>query len=97
VTTQIGNLFAQRTERASVLSTRPARNRLILAGILSELAVIAVIVYAPPVQRLIGTHSFPLANWLFLFAWAPLLLVTDEARKFVLRSRERTPAPGGGS
>jgi len=97
VTTQIGNLFAQRTERASVLSASPARNRLILAGILSELAVIAVIVYAPPVQRLIGTHSFPLANWLFLFAWAPLLLVADEARKFVLRSRERTPAPGGGS
>jgi len=97
VTTQIGNLFAQRTELVSAFSAPVARNRLLLWGILSELAVIALVVYAPPVQRLIGTGPFPLSNWIFLFAWAPLLLVADEGRKLLLRGRTRARTPGGGT
>lgn len=97
VTTQIGNLFAQRTERAPALTTPPRGNRLIRAGILSELAVIALIVYAPPVQRLIGTQAFAASDWLFVLAWTPLLLVADEARKLVLRARDRSTPAGGGS
>lgn len=97
VSTQIGNLFAQRTQRMPLLLARPRGNRLIWVGILSELAVIALIVYAPPVQRLIGTQAFAATDWLFVLAWTPLLLVADEARKFVLRARDRGTVPGGGS
>lgn len=95
VTTQIGNLFAQRTERVSGFRTDVFGNRLLWAGILSELVVIAAIVYVPPVQRLIGTQAFAAGNWLFLFMWAPLLFLADEGRKFWLRHRERTTRAGG--
>jgi magnesium-transporting ATPase (P-type) len=94
VTTQIGNLFAQRTERASSLRVPAFENRLLWLGVASELAVIAAIVHWPPAQRLVGTGPFALLNWAFLFAWTPLLLLADEARKWVLRRMEKTKHTG---
>ncbi len=95
VTTQIGNLFAQRTERISVFRIGLFSNRLLWVGIISELLVIFLIVYAPPLQKIIGTQGFSPQNWLFLFAWAPLLLIADECRKFLLRCWERRKHHGG--
>ncbi len=85
VTTQIGNLFAQRTERMSVFRLGLFTNRLVWVGIASELALIFLIVYVPLFQRVFDTAAFPLENWLFLFAWAPALLLADELRKALLR------------
>jgi magnesium-transporting ATPase (P-type) len=70
-------------------------NRFLWVGIISELLLIVLIVYAPPFQKIIGTQAFSAANWLFLFAWAPLLLIADECRKFLLRYWERRKHPGG--
>jgi Ca2+-transporting ATPase len=39
----------------------------------------------PFFQEVFGTAPFPLQNWLFLFAWAPVLLVAEELRKAVGR------------
>ncbi len=89
VTTQIGNLFAQRTERISFFRTPLLNNRLIWVGIASELALVSVLIYTPFFQGLFGTGAFPLRNWLFLFAWTPSLLLADELRKAVLRWRLR--------
>jgi magnesium-transporting ATPase (P-type) len=89
VTSQIGNVFAQRTERASVFQIGWFSNRLIWVGIAIELLLIGCIVYLPPIQNFIGTSHFPLENWLFLFIWTPILLLADEARKAVLRWYER--------
>jgi magnesium-transporting ATPase (P-type) len=89
VTTQIGNLFAQRTTRNSIFKTRLAKNPLIWIGILSELLVAAVIVYLPFMQRFIGTAAFPLKYWLFLFALIPILLLVDELYKLVMRQKEK--------
>lgn len=94
VTTQIGNLFAQRTERASALRVPAFGNRLLWLGVASELAVIAAIVHWPPAQRLVGTGPFELFNWVFLFAWTPLLLLADEVRKWALRRMEQTKHTG---
>jgi Ca2+-transporting ATPase len=98
VTTQIGNLFAQRSERNSFFRTRLFGNRLIWLGIATELALIAGITYVPFLQEFIGTGAFPLANWLFLFAWMPSLLLADELRKAWVRRRERQThrLPAGG-
>jgi potassium/sodium efflux P-type ATPase len=93
VTTQIGNLFAQRTERISVFRIGLFSNRLVWWGIASELLLIAGIVYLRPLQALIGTAAFPPANWIFLFAWTPSLFFVDELRKALARRRERL-APG---
>jgi P-type Ca2+ transporter type 2C len=43
----------------------------------------------PVFQQLFGTAPFPLWNWLFLFAWTPILLVADEGRKALARRRAR--------
>jgi Ca2+-transporting ATPase len=85
VTTQIGDLFAQRTERASAFRIAWFKNRLIWIGIATELVLIFLIVYTPLLNVFIGTAPFPLKNWLFLFAWMPALLLVDEVRKFLVR------------
>jgi len=87
VTTQIGNLFAQRTERVSFFRTPLLNNRLLWIGIASELALVSLLIYTPFFQSIFGTAAFPLKNWLFLFAWAPSLLLADEVRKALLRVR----------
>jgi magnesium-transporting ATPase (P-type) len=99
VTTQIGNLFAQRTERTSAFRLSWFNNRMLWIGIVSELLIVSMIIYIPFFQHLFGTASFPLANWVFLFAWTPSLLLADEFRKALLRQRENgrksVPKEGG--
>ncbi|MDD1669812.1 MAG: cation-transporting P-type ATPase, partial [Methanomicrobiales archaeon] len=89
VTTQIGNLFAQRTERESFFKTPIFNNRFLWVGILSELAIVNILIYTPWLQPLFGTAAFPVGNWLFLFALAPVLLLADEVRKALVRRKER--------
>jgi magnesium-transporting ATPase (P-type) len=97
VTTQIGNLFAQRTEHISVFRMGFFTNRLLWIGIVSELMVIFLIVYTPLFQKIIGTQAFSLYNWLFLFALAPSLLAADECRKWLIRGRKRKTTQRGDS
>ncbi len=89
VTTQIGNLFAQRTERSSILRIGFFKNRLVWAGIAAEIGLLLMIVYVPFLQKVIGTSGIPLEGWLFLIAWTPALLLADEARKAFVRRGER--------
>lgn len=89
VTTQIGNLFAQRTNRISSFCLPLFNNLLLWVGIATELLLITCITYVPLFQRFIGTYAFPLRNWLFLFVWTPSLLLVDEIRKALLRWQEK--------
>ena len=89
VTTQIGNVLAQRTERSSIFSTVFFSNPMIWVGIASELIIIFLIIYLPFFQNIIGTAPFPVENWIFLFALAPALLLAEELRKGVLRMIEK--------
>jgi magnesium-transporting ATPase (P-type) len=89
VTTQIGNVFAQRTERASIIRIPLFNNRLLLVGIAVELLVVTAVIYLPPLQGIFGTAAFPAHYWLFLFAWTPSLIIADELRKYLVRRRAR--------
>jgi P-type Ca2+ transporter type 2C len=89
VTTQTGNLFAHRTDRRSVFEIGLASNRYAWAAIGTEVALIAAIVYAPPLQAVIGTAAFPAWLWIPLVAATPTLLAIDEGRKALLRRRDR--------
>jgi P-type Ca2+ transporter type 2C len=89
VTTQIGNLFAHRTERVPIRRAGWTGSRLLWIGVASELAVIAAVVYLPPLQAVVGTAPFPAWLWLPLLAVAPALLIIDEVRKALLRHRTR--------
>lgn len=89
VTTQIGNLFAQRTETISSFKIPLFKNRLLWLGVAFELVLIFLIVYTPVMHNFIGTNSFPLSYWVLLFSFAPVLLLADELRKLVVRNREK--------
>jgi magnesium-transporting ATPase (P-type) len=88
VMTQIGNLFAQRTEKVSAFKMSLFSNRLIWIGIASELALILLIVYTPFMNAFIGTGPFPPIYWLFLILWIPSLLLIDEFAKAIIRRRD---------
>jgi len=89
VTTQIGNVLAHRTERSSIFKVGFFTNKMVWAGIASELIIILIVLYVPLFQEIIGTAPFPVENWLFLFAWAPALLLAEELRKGVIRMIEQ--------
>jgi magnesium-transporting ATPase (P-type) len=81
VTSQIGNLFAQRSEHISVFRIPFFNNRMLWVGIASELILVLLITYVPLFQDFIGTGPFPLVNWLFLFVWTLILILVDELLK----------------
>ena len=89
VMTQIGNLFAQRTESRSALRMGWGRNRLVWVGVATELALLALLLYVPVLQRLFDTAPLSLSSWLFVGVWTPSLLLADEGRKALVRRRAR--------
>jgi len=95
VATQVGNLFAQRTERASVFHTGFFRNRLVWVGIATEVGLLLLIVHVPFLQSIFGTAGFPAQGWGFLLLCVPALLLADEGRKAQRRFRDRATNPGG--
>ncbi len=90
VATQVGNLFAQRTERLSSFKIKAFVNPLIWIGIAVELTLIFSVIYIPFFQHIFQTASLPPSSWLFIFAWTPLLLMADELRKWIVRRRAAT-------
>ena len=82
---QLGTLFATRTNVAPAFSLSPFRNRWLLPGIAAELVVLLGIVYVPFVQHALATNAFPPVTWIYLYSIAPIILVLEETRKFVVR------------
>jgi magnesium-transporting ATPase (P-type) len=87
VATQMGNVMACRTDRESVFRTGLFANKLVLWGIASELAIISLLVYTPFLQRIFGLAPLGFREWAFLFAFAPLLLIMEEGRKWLVRRK----------
>jgi magnesium-transporting ATPase (P-type) len=87
VATQMGNVYAQRTESLSVLRLSLGSNPFVWWGIATEALLIVLLVYTPLLQRVFGTAPFPWEHWLFLLAWTPALLLADEGRKVLVRRR----------
>ncbi|RZM79513.1 cation-translocating P-type ATPase [Leptolyngbya iicbica] len=92
VACQVGNLFACRSEWRSACRVRPRLNRWILVGLLTEWALVAALLYVPPLQAIFNT--VPLAGWQWglVFTWPLVLLGAEELRKFWWRRRSpRSP------
>jgi Ca2+-transporting ATPase len=89
VITQMGNLFAQRSEHTSVFRSKPFSNRLIWVAVAVALAIVSIVIYVPFFQRFFHTAGFPASNWLFLLALSPIVLFADELRKAVFHLRDR--------
>jgi magnesium-transporting ATPase (P-type) len=95
---QVGTAFAARTERASLRSIGVLSNRLLLWGICFELALAAVLIYAPPFQSLLATAALDPHMLLFAVPFPFIVWGADELRRWLLRRREarrrRVPPAG---
>ena len=101
VATQVGAVFGCRTDRASIFHAGFLRNRLVIVGVGVELTLLGLLVYTPLLQGVFNTAPIGLREWLFVFAWTPVIFLADELRKAWLRHREQTGrrvglASGGG-
>ncbi|HEX2913791.1 MAG TPA: cation-transporting P-type ATPase [Chloroflexia bacterium] len=92
VATQIGAVMGCRSERQSIFRLGFTTNPLVLLGIGVELALLATIVYLPFAQVVFNTAPLDQADWLFVFAWTPVILLLDELRKLWLRWKDNQQA-----
>jgi len=78
---QIGNLIGRRHRDRSGFDLGLVRNKLILAGILIQVVFSWATLYAPALNRVLGTQ--PVEGWIYALAWAgvPFLFLSDLARK----------------
>jgi len=86
VATQIGNIFACRTDRESVFRVGLFSNRLVLLGIAAELGVLLGLIFIPPLPTLFGLSPLAFAEWGVLLVFPPVMLGLEEARKWLVRS-----------
>jgi magnesium-transporting ATPase (P-type) len=93
VAAQVGNVFACRTERASVFQVDLLRNRLVLVGIVAEVAVLLALIFVPPLRHLFGLAPLALKEWAPLAAFPGIVLGLEEGRKWMVRRRR--PSEGG--
>jgi magnesium-transporting ATPase (P-type) len=94
VTTQIGNAFAQRTNRESVFKVGLFSNKYLMWGIAAELAMINVLIYVQPFQGIFQHGPLGIMDWAFLLSLVPLLLIADEIRKAFVRGKIRRGQTG---
>ncbi len=85
VLAQMMNVFVCRHPRLPAWRFPLLQNRLLLAGLLLEIALLLWIIYTPLGNRLFGTAPLDSAVWLAAFTLALLFGVIEETRKLVVR------------
>ncbi|MBK8338489.1 MAG: cation-transporting P-type ATPase [Sterolibacteriaceae bacterium] len=94
VLAQVANLFACRDPLLPAWRLSVRHNPLLLVALAAELGLLLAIAYTPLGNRLFGTAPLPLAVWLYAAPYAVLLLLAEEARKWLCR---RLPGNGAGA
>ncbi len=89
VACQVGNAFACRSSYQASWRLGFVSNRLLLMGIAAEVALLLLLVYAPPLQAVFGLAPLGIEHWYLLAAFGPLLLVCEEGRKALWRRFSR--------
>ncbi|MBN1156778.1 cation-transporting P-type ATPase [Candidatus Woesearchaeota archaeon] len=82
---QIGNVFAMRTQRESALRKFAVRNNWIFLGILFELAFAVAIINIPYLHGFFSTGALPLRIWGLMLIFPAVLLFVEELRKLLVR------------
>ena len=84
---QVANVFLCRGERDSILDRNVPHNRYLWWAIAAEIGLILLIVYTGPGNRLFGTAPLPVWAWAAGLPAIVAMVVADELRKWVQRSR----------
>ena len=82
---QVINVFLCRHPSLSVFNRGYHRNKLILYGIIFELALLLLIDYTPWGNVLFGTAPISRSVWLLIIAFMPVMLLLEELRKWLVR------------
>jgi Ca2+-transporting ATPase len=85
VMAQIGNVLASRTSKTSILKTSLRSNKWILIGIVSQISILSLLIYAPPMHALFGTASLGPLEWAWLALLAVVVVFVEEIRKLFMR------------
>ncbi|HEY3307190.1 MAG TPA: cation-transporting P-type ATPase [Desulfuromonadaceae bacterium] len=85
IAAQIVNAFVCRSPSVSIITLGVFSNRLVLAGIATDVLLAAFIIYTPLGNSLFACAPIDAAVWLLLIPFAMLLLITDETRKFFVK------------
>jgi potassium/sodium efflux P-type ATPase len=81
VASQVGNLFACRSEWRSAFHLGRRLNRLILMGLVTEWGLVLALLYIPALQRIFSTTPLVGWQWVMIAAWPLILLGAEELRK----------------
>ncbi len=90
VVAQAGNVLACRTSKQSIFKTSLKHNKWILFGIISQLAILAFLVYVPLMNTFFGTAPLNASDWAFLLSLAVVVVFAEEIRKFFSRRFSKT-------
>jgi potassium/sodium efflux P-type ATPase len=89
VACQDGNVFACRSERASIFRLGFFSNPFIWLGIAIEWMLMIAIIKIAPLRRVFSTAPLTLWQWLLLLFCPLILLGTEELRKALFRQHDR--------
>ncbi len=92
VMSQVGMVFACRTDRTSVFKAGLFTNRLVLIGIAVELMLLCALMYMPFLHGLFNTAPLGWREWAFLAAIPFVVLLLTELPKAAMRGRAGTSA-----
>ncbi|MDX2242906.1 MAG: cation-transporting P-type ATPase [Leptolyngbyaceae cyanobacterium bins.302] len=81
VACQVGNIFACRSDRASIFNIGWFSNRLVWVGIAVEFVLLLAIIQIAPLSHIFATGSLSLWQWVALLVCPPFLLGAEEVRK----------------
>ncbi len=93
VVMQVANVFLCRSERESTFTFGFFSNRLLLAGILTEISLILLIDYTQVGNLIFGTAPIPKEVWLFVVPFALGMVTFEEARKWLVKKFLKVDRP----
>lgn len=88
VFSQVGAVFCCRTNESSIFSIEIFKNRLIIAGVIFEIFLLALLLYCPFLNDIFNTAPLGVAEIAFAASWVPIMIFMDEMRKLYLRLRK---------
>jgi len=93
IVTQIANVFVCRSPNISIFTLGIFSNRLVLAGIGTEIVLAALIIYTSLGNSLFGCAPIGADVWILLIPFAILMFATDETRKYFARRNKQVRIP----
>ena len=85
VACQVGNLFACRTDRKSILRVGLFGNPYVFVGVTVEIGLLMALILVEPISAVFNTAPLSFSEWGMLLILPPAMLLLEEGRKGLVR------------